>query len=50
MRKHILGQDDTGRIADPGDLEGPVHTGVITAPLGLGKSGRCRGADEEVGV
>lgn len=30
MRQHLLGQDDPGGIADLGDLERLVHTGVMT--------------------
>ena len=31
MRQHLLGQDNPGGIADPGDFERLVHTSVITA-------------------
>ena len=30
VRQHILGQDDPGGVANLGDLDGGVHTGVIT--------------------
>jgi hypothetical protein len=29
-REHVLGQDDAGGVADPGDFEGRVYTEVIT--------------------
>ena len=38
-RKHVLGQDDTCGVADLGDLEGCVHTGVITFDAGIGNEG-----------
>jgi len=43
MREHLLGQDDTGGIADFGDFERSVHTGVIT-------SRGCSGNDRLLGA
>jgi hypothetical protein len=41
MGEQFLGQDDPGAVADPGDLQGRVHTGVITCIQVQGKRA-CR--------
>ena len=48
VRQHLLGQDNTGAIADFGDLERHVHTSVITA---LGVEGNAlRGGEKQTGL
>jgi hypothetical protein len=44
MGEQFLGQDDPGAVADLGDLEGGVHTGVITFVFVWGKGFAARAA------